>query len=510
MNNITSIPPQMRTGRSWYEGTADAVYQNLYLIERSGADLVVILSGDHVYRMDYSAMLRAHGETRADVTVASMRVALGEAGRFGILSIDEANRITRFEEKPVRPKPMPGDREHALASMGIYVFSREFLSEVLREDHEIEGSSHDFGNDILPRLISSCRVYAYLFGGHTGRVAIDRYWRDVGDLDAYHAANMDLLEPVPAMNIYQVDWPIRTFQIPSPPARSVVGRSGVSAQLINSMVSSGSIVAGACIRHSILSPNVRVNDGAVVENAILFEGVRVGEGARLCNCIVEKQVKVPPGVSIGLGSPVGLRAVHRFPGRDRCRSRKLPVHPVAHIQPLTGSPINLPSFMIVVIQNRRAEDRPKTTIKTKSYQVAHAAPGGHGPPSDGKAQGRWSAASRRGTKSAGHSLLMPRPEVTAHPATAKCKAGGPRRPDAEQSRQVTRCSCRTRRSRPTQRLQCARQVVRGVPTRNLYPINLLSCIIVVIQNRGAGDRLEITINTHDGCARTRSISCRVP
>ena len=297
---ITPIPPQMRTGRSWYEGTADAVYQNLYLIERSGADIVVILSGDHVYRMDYSAMLRAHGETSADVTVASMRVALGEAGRFGILSIDEANRITRFEEKPVRPKPMPGDREHALASMGIYVFSREFLSEVLREDHEIEGSTHDFGNDILPRLISSCRFYAYLFGGHTGRVAIDRYWRDVGDLDAYHAANMDLLEPVPAMNIYQVDWPIRTFQIPSPPARSVMGRSGVSAQLINSMVSSGSIVAGACIRHSILSPNVRVNDGAVVENAILFEGVRVGEGARLSNCIVEKQVKVPPGESIGL------------------------------------------------------------------------------------------------------------------------------------------------------------------------------------------------------------------
>ena len=175
-------------------------------------------------------------------------------------------------------------------------------------------------------------------------MAIDRYWRDVGDLDAYHAANMDLLEPVPAMNIYQVDWPIRTFQIPSPPARSVMGRSGVSAQLINSMVSSGSIVAGACIRHSILSPNVRVNDGAVVENAILFEGVRVGEGARLSNCIVEKHGESSPGGEHRFRSPIGPRAVHRFPGRDRCRSRKLPVlHPVAYIQPSTGSPIDLPS-----------------------------------------------------------------------------------------------------------------------------------------------------------------------
>ena len=166
-----------------------------------------------------------------------------------------------------------------------------------------------------------------------------------------------------------------------------------------------------------------------------------------------------PGGEHRFGSQLGLRAVHRFPGRDRCRSRKLPVHPVAHIQPLTGSPINLSSCIIIDIQNRRAEHRPKTTIKTKSYQVAHAAPGGHGPPCDCNAQGRWSAASRRGTKSVGHSLLMPRPEVAAHPATAKCKAGCPRRPDAEPSRQVTRCSCRQRR-------QCARQVVRGVPTRN--------------------------------------------
>ena len=297
---ITPIPAQMRTGKSWYEGTADAVYQNLYLVERSGADFVVILSGDHVYRMDYSAMLRAHCETRADVTVASMRVALQEAGRFGILSIDDANRITHFQEKPARSKPMADDRKHALASMGIYVFSRPFLVKVLREDHGSQGSTHDFGNDILPRLISTCRFHAYLFGGRAGRVAIDRYWRDVGNLDSYYAANMDLLEPEPAMNIHQVDWPIRTFEVSSPPARTVVGKEGDSAELINSMVSSGSIVAGASVRHSILSPNVRVNDRAVVENAILFEGVQVGEGARLSNCIVEKHVKVPPGESIGL------------------------------------------------------------------------------------------------------------------------------------------------------------------------------------------------------------------
>ncbi len=299
---ITPIPPQMRTGKSWYEGTADAVYQNLYLLERSGADYVVILSGDHIYRMDYSAMLKAHCDTGADVTVASMKVGVNDATRFGILSVDDSNRITEFEEKPVHPKVMPSDPEHALASMGIYVFSLELLSKILREDHDREDSTHDFGNDILPRLISSHQFFAYLFGGPTGRVAIDLYWRDVGDIDAYYAANMDLLEPVPAINLYQADWPVRTFETPSPPARTVVGKSGAPAELVNSMVSSGSIVVGASIKHSILSPNVHVHDKAVVENSILFDGASIGEAARLKNCIVDKNVTVPPCETIGIDS----------------------------------------------------------------------------------------------------------------------------------------------------------------------------------------------------------------
>lgn len=299
---ITPIPPQMRTGKSWYEGTADAVYQNLYLLERSGADFVVILSGDHIYRMDYSAMLKVHSDTGADVTVASMKVGVNDATRFGILTVDDSNRITEFEEKPVYPKVMPSDSEHALASMGIYVFSLELLSKILREDHNREDSTHDFGNDILPRLISSHQFFAYLFGGPTGRVAIDLYWRDVGDIDAYYAANMDLLEPVPAINLYQADWPVRTFETPSPPARTVVGESGAQVELVNSMVSSGSIVVGASIKHSILSPNVHVHDKAVVENSILFDGASIGEAARLKNCIVDKNVTVPPCETIGIDS----------------------------------------------------------------------------------------------------------------------------------------------------------------------------------------------------------------
>ncbi len=296
---ITPIPPQMRTGESWYGGTADAVFQNLYLLRRSGASFVIILSGDHIYRMDYAAMLDAHCDMGADCTVACMRVDVDQALAFGVMSVDESNRITEFVEKPDRPQPMPGDPGHALVSMGIYVFRLDLLSEVLGRDHESPDSSHDFGRDIFSTLIRSNRVFAYHFGGSSGRVTIDRYWRDVGTIDTYYAANMDLLEPVPSIDLYQADWPIRTFESQSPPARTVVGESGENVTLVNSIICSGAIVIGATVQHSVLSSKVRIEERATVERSILFEGVNVGAGADLRNCIVEKRVQIPPGTRIG-------------------------------------------------------------------------------------------------------------------------------------------------------------------------------------------------------------------
>jgi glucose-1-phosphate adenylyltransferase len=297
---ITAVPPQMRKGGEWYAGTADAIYQNLFLLQRSHAHNVLVLSGDHIYRMDYAAMLEFHHQQEADVTIACMKVSREEAGSFGIMSIDDTGRITAFEEKPGSPEGIPGDPGHCLASMGIYIFSMDLLQQALASDHEDSDSGHDFGHDILPRLINSHRVYAYRFGKRTGRVSPDNYWRDVGTIDSYYEANMDLLEPVPSLNLYQDDWPIRTYQSQPPPARTVPGASGSEGVFINSIVAGGTIIAGGSVQHSVLFPRVHIGDEAVVRNAILFEGVEVGSNARLNNCIVDKEVSIPPGETIGV------------------------------------------------------------------------------------------------------------------------------------------------------------------------------------------------------------------
>jgi glucose-1-phosphate adenylyltransferase len=295
---ITPVPPQMRIGRSWYSGTADAIYQNLNLVEDSGAEYVLILSGDHVYRMDYAALLEHHHASGADVTVACLTVTLDEAHAFGVVTVDAEDRIVSFDEKPEQPKPMPGDPGHVLASMGVYVFSVPLLARLLQQDHESD-SSHDFGRDILPAIVPTHRVAAYRFGGTSGRVTADRYWRDVGTVDAYYEANMDLLKPLPPIDLYQGDWPIRTYEGQHPPARSVPGRSGREAEIVNCMLASGTLIIGGTVRHTILFPNVRVEEGAVIESSLLFQGVTVGEGARLQRCIVEKGVAIPPGAAIG-------------------------------------------------------------------------------------------------------------------------------------------------------------------------------------------------------------------
>ncbi len=296
---ITIVPPQMRTGASWYNGTADAIYQNLFLLERSQANTVLILAADHIYRMDYAALISAHKEKAADLTIACMRVPVGEARAFGVMAIDEDKRIREFQEKPANPKPIPDEPDTALASMGIYVFTMERLREELRTDNGQTESSHDFGKDLIPRLIGTHKVYAYRFGGSRGRVTPDRYWRDVGTLDAYYEANMDLLKPTPPLDLYQRDWAIRTYHKQSPPARMVPGPDGQDGLLVNSILGSGTVIAGGTVRRSILSSRVHVEEGAVVEDSLLFDNVTVGAGAALRRCIIDKGVKIPAGEAIG-------------------------------------------------------------------------------------------------------------------------------------------------------------------------------------------------------------------
>lgn len=295
---ITPVPPQMRVGSSWYAGTADAVHQNLYLLERSGAQLTLILPGDHIYRMDYRAMIAAHRESGADVSIACLSVPVADASRFGTLTVDEQMRITDFHEKPENPATLPGDPSQSLVSMGIYVFSTELLCETVRNDHANAASGHDFGTDILPQLVHDYNVRAYKFGGERGRVSNDQYWRDVGTIDAYFEANMDLLEPLPLLDIYQPGWPIRTCEIQAPPARTV-SNNNKNSLIVNSMINSGSIVISASINHTILSANVRAQPDVKIENAIVFDNVDIGPGARLRNCIVDKNCTIPAGFEIG-------------------------------------------------------------------------------------------------------------------------------------------------------------------------------------------------------------------
>ncbi len=303
---ITPVPPQMRTNGSWYEGTADAIFQNLYLLERSGAKNVVILSGDHIYRMDYAEMVRFHNESDAALTVACMEVSAEEATGFGVMSIDNGQRIVAFNEKPANPTPIPGKPGRSMASMGIYVFKIDVLAAALREDHAADGSTHDFGSDILPRLIETEPVFAYQFGGTQGRVTADGYWRDVGTIDSYFEANMDLLRPVPPLDLYQSNWHIRTAGTRSPPARTCNGPGGLEPRLINSIISPGAIVSGADVTNSILSHDVKVNSSAKVDDSVLFAGVTVGSGSVLNRCIVDKGVTIPPGTVINSDAVANL------------------------------------------------------------------------------------------------------------------------------------------------------------------------------------------------------------
>ena len=318
---ITHVPPQQRTGDSWYTGTADAVFQNLGLLQEGQSDSVVILSGDHIYRMDYHRMLKEHQSNGADVTVGCLEVCLQDASAFGVMSLDAEQRVRSFEEKPETPVPLPGRPDAALASMGIYIFSRDVLIEALMRDAEDVRSSHDFGRDLLPKLIQTHDVRAYRFGGTS---CTESYWQDVGTIDSYFEASMDLLSDSPSFDLHQSNWPVRTQSNCGMPSRIDDDELGRPARVSNTLISSGVVVRGGSVRHSILSPGVRICSGAHIEDCILFDDVHVQEGVHLKRCIVDKGVKVPAG------TVVGFNAVHDA-ARFRVSKEGVVVIPKGHV-----------------------------------------------------------------------------------------------------------------------------------------------------------------------------------
>ena len=294
------VPPQQRIDEHWYQGTADAVYQNIFAIEKDRPEYIVILAGDHIYKMNYLSMLEFHREMEADLTVGALNVSREAAKSFGVIQVDEDNRITGFEEKPNEPKTLPGDPHNCLASMGIYVFTARFLFEQLCRDATEADSHHDFGKNIIPSIIDTQRVFAFPFKDENRKR--HAYWRDVGTIDAYYEANMDLIEIDPELNLYDQDWPIRTLQTILPPPKFVFGSDGDPhrrGHAIDSLVCSGTIVSGGVVQRSVISPNVRINSYASVENSIIFEGVNVGRHARIKKAIIDKNVNIPPGMEIG-------------------------------------------------------------------------------------------------------------------------------------------------------------------------------------------------------------------
>ena len=298
---IDVVPPQQRIDEHWYQGTADAVYQNIYTLEKETPDYVVVLAGDHIYKMNYRTMVEYHHAVEADLTIGALRVKRQAARQFGVIQVDDSQRILEFEEKPASPKSIPGNTEYALASMGVYVFSARFLFEQLCRDATDLRSSHDFGRDIIPSIIRSRRVFAFPFQDENRKQ--DAYWRDVGTLDAYYEANMDLIAVDPLLNIYDDRWPIRTYQPILPAPKFIFGSRGEADRCgaaMDSIVCHGSVVSGSTVIRSILGPRVRVNSFSRVEDSILFEGVDIGRGACVRNAIVDKGVQIPAGVEIGL------------------------------------------------------------------------------------------------------------------------------------------------------------------------------------------------------------------
>lgn len=298
---IECIPPQQRNVDRWYRGTADSIYQNIHILQRERPERVLILSGDHVYKMNYNDMLAFHIEKQAELTVAGVEVDRSLASAFGIIGSDEEFRIVDWEEKPKNPKPVPGKTDVSFVSMGVYIFNTETLVKNVIADAKNSSSSHDFGKDVVPSMIGKNKVFVHNFKEANNEEG--RYWRDIGTIDAYWAANMDLCEKDPPVNLYDPEWLIRTYQGQMPPARTVsVGddQAGLlNGTTLNSIISGGCIVAGGTVSHSVLSPNVRVGPGSLVEDSVLLDHVSIGARAKIRKAIIDHEVSIPDDFVIG-------------------------------------------------------------------------------------------------------------------------------------------------------------------------------------------------------------------
>ena len=299
--SIELLPAQQRQGESWYKGTADAVFQNLDIIRDYAPEFILILAGDHIYKMDYGKMIAQHVRLQADMTVACLDVPLADATAFGVMAVNTEQRVVEFVEKPSDPPHIPGDPTRALASMGIYVFNAAFLYEQLKRDADEPKSSHDFGKDIIPYLEPRYRVYAHRFSdscvSSEGNQA--PYWRDVGTIDSYWEANMELCRVTPDLNMYDSEWPIWTYQEQLPPAKFVFDDEPRRGMAVDSLVSGGCIISGASIRRSLLFSNVRVSSHSMIEDSVILPDVHIGEHVRLRKVVVDKRARIPDGLEVG-------------------------------------------------------------------------------------------------------------------------------------------------------------------------------------------------------------------
>jgi glucose-1-phosphate adenylyltransferase len=300
---ITPVPAQMRMGTDWYQGTADAVYQNLFLIERHAPKLVAVFGADHIYRMNIRQMIDDHQKNSADATVAALPVKIEEASQFGIMEVDNEWRIIGFEEKPRKPKSIPGEPEYALASMGNYLFNADLLVGMLTADNEDASSAHDFGHDIIPRLFKRGTVYAYDFRKNrvpsTQKGEEPSYWRDLGTLEAYYEANMDLCSVDPSFNLYNRSWPLRTVGFGDPPAKFVFDWPDRQGMAVNSIVAEGTIVSGSFVRNCVVGRNVRIHSFSRIEDSVIMDWTEIGRGCKIRHAIIDKSNLIPPGTEIG-------------------------------------------------------------------------------------------------------------------------------------------------------------------------------------------------------------------
>lgn len=311
---VDLLPAQQRSDREeWYSGTADAVFQNMDIIRRYDAKYVIILAGDHIYKMDYSKMLIDHLEKGAKVSVACIPVPRSEASEFGVMAVDEHHKIIDFLEKPSDPPSMPNDETRSLASMGIYIFNAEYLFELLEEDRVTEGSNHDFGKDLIPKATRQGFAYAHPFtlSCVSSSPTNEPYWRDVGTLEAYWKANLDLASVTPELDIYDKAWPIRTYVESLPPAKFVQDRSGSHGMTLNSLVAGGCIVSGSVVSNSVLYSRVRVNSFCTIESSVIMPESNIGRSSRLRNCIIDRGCILPEGTIIGENADDDSRRFHR-------------------------------------------------------------------------------------------------------------------------------------------------------------------------------------------------------